>query len=84
MLRRSYWSNVFVIWATSWFLYSQILISVIIPTESAGALKAVTQSVAFSIQLGTVLTVPLVAELVLEKGPWEAITRMLRLIVTGG
>ena len=26
-----YWSNVFVIWATSWFIYAQILISLVIP-----------------------------------------------------
>ena len=39
---------------------------------------------AFAVQLGVVLTVPLVAELVLEKGPFLAVVQMLRVLVTGG
>jgi hypothetical protein len=63
-----YWSNVFVVWSTSYFIYSQILLSVVIPDEQSAALLSVTQSVAFAFQLGLLLTVPLVAELVLKKG----------------
>lgn len=79
-----YWSNVLVIWATSWFLYAQILISVVIPDQEAMAVVTVTQSVEFAVQLGAVLTVPLIAELVLEKGPVHAWMQMMRVLVTGG
>ena len=79
-----YWSNVLVVWATSWFLYTQILISVVLPDQEAWALLTVTRSVEFAVQLGVVLTVPLVAELVLVKGPFEAMYQMARVIVTGG
>eukprot|EP01047_Picozoa_sp_COSAG01_P004077 COSAG01_NODE_130_length_24912_cov_83.574175_12_plen_409_part_00 len=79
-----YWSNVLVIWATSWFLYVQILISVVLPDSEAWALLTVTQSVAFSIQLGAVLTIPLVAELTLVKGPLAALWQMARVLFTGG
>ena len=79
-----YWSNVFVIWSTSWFLYGQILISVVIPDDNADALLTVTESVVFAFQLGLVLTVPLVAELVLEKGPVAACEQMLRVVCRGG
>jgi hypothetical protein len=79
-----YWSNIFVIWATSWFIYSQILISVVIPDEQRAALLTVTESVTFAFQLGLVLTVPLVAELILEKGPKAAIVQMIRVLCRGG
>jgi len=79
-----YWSNLFVIWSTSWFLYGQILISVVIPDDNADALKTVTESVVFAFQLGLVLTVPLVAELILEKGPVAAFGQMLRVVCRGG
>lgn len=79
-----YWSNVFVIWSTNWFLYGQILISVVIPDDNAEALQTVTESVVFAFQLGMVLTVPLVAELVLEKGPLTALEQMFRVVCRGG
>lgn len=79
-----YWSNVLVIWATSYFLYSQILISVVIPDEQERALQTVTQSVAFAFQLGLLLTIPLVSELILQKGAMAALLTMVRVICTGG
>lgn len=79
-----YWSNVFVIWSTNWFLYGQILISVVIPDDNADALQTVTESVVFAFQLGMVLTVPLVSELVLEKGPLAALEQMFRVVCRGG
>ena len=30
-----YWSNLFVIWSTSWFVYVQILISIVIPDQAS-------------------------------------------------
>jgi callose synthase len=79
-----YWSNLFVIWGTSYFLYSQILISVVIPDEHDGALMTVTESVAFAFQLGLLLTIPLVAELILQKGPMAAFMTMIRVLYTMG
>ena len=58
--------------------------SVVIPDENARALKTVTESVAFAFQLGFLLTIPLVAELVLQKGTIGAITQLLRVLVKGG
>jgi hypothetical protein len=43
----------------------------------------VTQAVTFSVQLGIVLTVPLVAELILQKGVVSAMLQMVRVFCTG-
>jgi callose synthase len=79
-----YWSNMFVIWSTSWFVYTQLLISICIPDEESALLSDLTKAVTFSVQLGIILTVPLVAELILEKGFGAATYQMLRVLGTGG
>lgn len=35
-----YWSNLFVIWSTSWFVYVQILISIVIPDQVSAKFAA--------------------------------------------
>eukprot|EP01052_Picozoa_sp_SAG31_P049147 SAG31_NODE_10625_length_1115_cov_1.430118_1_plen_172_part_10 len=63
-----YWSNLLVVWSTSWFIYSQLFMSIMIRTEDQWSLLSVTETLAFTVQLGVVLTLPLVGELILEKG----------------
>jgi callose synthase len=60
------------------------MISVIIPDEESPLLADLTKAVTFSVQLGIILTVPLVAELVLEKGVGAASYQMIRVFCTGG
>jgi callose synthase len=79
-----YWSNLFVIWATNWFLYSQLFLSILVPTADQSSLISVTQTLAFTVQLGVVLTLPLLGELVLEKGLKESVFTMVRVLLTGG
>eukprot|EP01045_Picozoa_sp_COSAG04_P007403 COSAG04_NODE_386_length_15303_cov_3.425151_7_plen_1858_part_00 len=79
-----YWFNMLVIWATSWFIYTQILLSVIIPDDESKLLLDVTVAVTFTVQLGLVLTIPLVAELILEKGVMTTVYQLFRVFFTGG
>jgi callose synthase len=79
-----YWSNLFVVWATNWFLYSQLFLSIMLPTSDQSSLVSVTQTLAFTVQLGVVLTLPLLGELILEKGLKESVITMVRVLLTGG
>lgn len=73
-----------VVWSTTWFIYSQLFMSIMVRTEDQWSLLAVTQTLAFTVQLGVILTLPLLGELILEKGIKQTAYTMARVLLMGG
>eukprot|EP01048_Picozoa_sp_COSAG05_P009754 COSAG05_NODE_819_length_7130_cov_2.161855_2_plen_481_part_00 len=77
-------NNVLVVWTTLWFVYSSILLTLFVPEASPWAMVTLEKDMIFMIQLGILQTIPLLAEMLVEKGVSGMMITLFRLFVLGG
>ena len=77
-------NNICVVWATLWFIYSQLFLTLFIPETQDWAMVILEKDIIFLIQLGVIQTVPLVAEIVLQQGVFGGMKMAARLVLLGG
>ena len=61
-------NNILVVWATMWFIYQQLLLALFVPQAQNWAVVSLEKDILFWFQLGMIQTIPLVAEVLLQKG----------------
>eukprot|EP01043_Picozoa_sp_COSAG02_P093713 COSAG02_NODE_30204_length_555_cov_1.153509_1_plen_178_part_01 len=66
-------NNICVVWATLWFIYSQLFLTLFIPETQDWAMVILEKDIIFLIQLGMIQTIPLIAEVVLQQGVFGGI-----------
>ena len=77
-------NNIVVVWATMWFILSQLFLTLFIPETQDWAMVVLEKDIIFLVQLGAIQTIPLVAEVLLEKGLWGGTKMFARLVLLGG
>lgn len=77
-------NNVLVVWTTLWFVYSNILLTVFVPTGQAWAMVTLERDLIFLAQLGAIQTIPLMAEMLVQKGILGCLRTAARLLLFGG
>ena len=80
-----FWSNVIIVWTTQWTIYSYLVMSILLDDdeETSSTLRYDTSQTVGWLQIGFMLSLPLLLELVLLRGPFYAIFNMFKLVCTG-
>lgn len=77
-------NNICVVWATLWFILSQLFLTLFVPETQDWAMVVLEKDIIFLIQLGMIQTIPLIAEVLLEKGLFGGVKMAARLVLLGG
>jgi hypothetical protein len=80
-----FWSNVIIVWTTQWTIYSYLVMSILLDDdeETSSTLRYDTSQTVGWLQIGFMLSLPLLLELVLLRGSFYAIFNMFKLVCTG-
>ena len=78
-----FWSNVVLVWASVWVLYSYIVFALVLEGDLQRTVQRLQSNSVGLFQMGYILSVPMIFEMLLQKGIKSTLTTVLWLLCTG-